>query len=453
MGQGMIQKLVDVLMNIAQSLGVECACAEVERIAVMVHRIMSYQSRQFHTLEHVFGFQEGADAITMLAAIFHDVIYRQVDGGLPPETEAMLAPFLVEEAGGTRLSFKAGKGDRAFELCRRIFGIEDENKVYPPGGLNEFLSALAMAKIVQGHFPEKVVIAVMVCIEASIPFRGTDAAGRTIGEALEGRIAAARADGFIDITEQEGIGMVRRAMTFANVDVKDFADDDPAHFLSNTWKLLPESNAPLRNPGAFSIREYRIALQKMLGFFRFLRPANIYHSFRGVPDDAEMKRLEKKAAVNLLLAENYLKAKLLAIGLLEAISSVTGGDVPVALFMGDIPSDGRDPESLADFLAIPAPVKEAEDDNLYLLLKDGRLGESSFDLRNSPLALYLYMRFSPEKWERLTKEAEAYFSDKLPLEDFLERFGDNVLKEVYSACGKMVPTRLKLFQARMARLK
>ncbi len=452
MGQGMIQKLVEVLMNIARSLGVECACADVERIAVMVHRIMSYQSRQFHTLEHVFGFQEGADAITMLAAIFHDVIYRQVDGGLPPETEAMLAPFLVEEGGRTRLSFEAGKNDRAFELCRSVFGIEDERKDYPPGGLNEFLSALTMAKIVQGLLPEKVEIAVIVCIEASIPFRGPDAAGRSVGEALEARLAAARAAGIMDVTEEEARGMVVRAMAFANVDVQDFADDDPAHFLSNTWKLLPESNAPLRNPGAFSIKEYRIALQKMLGFFRFLKPGNIYHSFRGVPDAAAMRTLETKASVNLLLAENYLKAKILAIGLLEAISSVTGGDVPVALFMGDIPSDGNDPESLADFLEIPAPPKAAGVDNLYLLLKDGRLGESSFDLRNSPLALYLYMRFLPEKWERLTKEAEAYFSDGLDGEEFLERFGGAVLAEVFTACSKMVPTRSKLFRERIAKL-
>ncbi len=452
MGQGMIQKLVDVLMNIARELGVECACAEVERIAVMVHRIMSYQSRQFHTLEHVFGFQEGADAITMMAAIFHDVIYRQVDGGLPPETESMLSPFLIDEGGRTRLSFAAGSGDRAFELCCRVFGIEDEAKDYPPGGLNEFLSALAMAKIVRGHFPEKTVLAVIVCIEASIPFRGPDSAGRSVGEALEARLMAARADGIIDCTEEEARRMVERAMAFANVDVKDFSDDDPAHFLSNTWKLLPESNAPLRNPGAFSIKEYRIALQKMLGFFRFLKPNTLYHSFRGVPDAAEMRRLEKKAAVNLLLAENYLKAKLLAIGLLEAISSVTGGDVPVALFMGDIPSDGRDPESLADFLEIPVPAEAAEEDNLYLLLKDGRLGESTFDLRNSPLALYLYMRFLPEKWERLTKEAESFFSGGLSAEALLERFGGPMLKELYSACGKMVPTRATLFRERLAKI-
>ena len=95
----------------------------------------------------------------------------------------------------------------------------------------------------------------------------------------------------------------------------------------------------------------------------------------------------------------------------------------------------------------------AEDDNLYLLLKDGRLGESSFDLRNSPLALYLYMRLSPEKWERLTKEAESYFSDKLTVQEFLERFGDAVIKEVYSGCCEMVTTPQKFFQERLARLK
>ena len=65
MGQGMIQKLIGVLMNISASLGAACACAETERIAVMVHRVMSFQARQFHTLEHVFGFLDDADAVVL----------------------------------------------------------------------------------------------------------------------------------------------------------------------------------------------------------------------------------------------------------------------------------------------------------------------------------------------------------------------------------------------------
>ena len=48
--------------------------------------------------------------------------------------------------------------------------------------------------------------------------------------------------------------MIHRAIAFANIDVKDFALDDPGRFLSNTWKLLPESNVPLRSRGGFSTK-------------------------------------------------------------------------------------------------------------------------------------------------------------------------------------------------------
>jgi hypothetical protein len=451
MGQGMIQKLIGVLMNISESLGSKCACAETEKIAVIVHRIMSFQARQFHTLEHVFGFLDGADAITALAAIFHDLIYRQVDGGLPPETAALLAPYMVEKSGKTRLADDIAGKDRPFELCRRIFGFENGRELDPLDGLNEFLSALTLAKLTEGHFPEKAVIGSIVCIEASIPFRGPDAQGRSVGEALEARLTEARTEKFLELSEEEIRTMVHRAIAFANVDVKDFALDDPGVFLSNTWKLLPESNVPLRNRSGFSIHEYRVALGNMLNFFLSLNPAQIYHSYQGTPDDAEMSRLESKARLNLLCSETYLKAKLLAVGLLEAIAEVTGGDAPLALFMGDLSHDGTDHESLMQHLEIREDTAWLDGGNaVYRLLKDGRLDESSFDLRNSPLALYLYTRIKPAAWGKLTKDAEAYFSHGITAEAFIDCFESSILKEVLAACAYMVPTRQSLFQKRIA---
>ncbi|MEI6875441.1 MAG: hypothetical protein WCL50_09980, partial [Spirochaetota bacterium] len=95
---------------------------------------------------------------------------------------------------------------------------------------------------------------------------------------------------------------VSRAIAFANHDVRDFALEDPGEFLSNTWRLLPESNASLRRKGSFSIREYRIALQKMLGFFKSLSPDFIFHQFEDRPASEALAAMRERAKRNLDLA-------------------------------------------------------------------------------------------------------------------------------------------------------
>ena len=56
---------------------------------------------------------------------------------------------------------------------------------------------------------------------------------------------------------------VCRAVRVGNRDVENFSDNDAARFLDNTWKLLPESNPALHSPMVYTVRDYRIALQKM----------------------------------------------------------------------------------------------------------------------------------------------------------------------------------------------
>jgi hypothetical protein len=442
MGQGMIHKLIDIFLNTSKAMGAKCDCADMEGMAIMVHRVMSYQSRQFHTLEHVFGFLEGADAETALAAVFHDLIYFQVDAGLPPEVAPLLDRYLVDAGGALRLAADIPESDRTFHICLAIFGFQAGNALKPFGGLNEFLSALVMMKALENHLPRRESIAIATCVEASIPFRGLNAAGRSVGEVLEGRLEALRRSGDLEAGQSEVLAMVHRAIAFGNKDVRDFSVDDPGQFLTNTWKLLPESNAALRSKGTFSIREYRVALEKMQGFFRSLAPETVYHSYRGLPVSEESARLEEAARRNIAYALAYMRAKLLAVGLLEAVALVSGGDAPMAMFMGDLPADGSEQESLINYLPkVDAPPWLDTSNSVYRLLKDGRLDESSFDLKNSPFALYLYHRLEPSVWGARSKEAEKFFVGSITAAEFLSKFETTFLGEIFGACASMLPTR------------
>jgi len=248
--------------------------------------------------------------------------------------------------------------------------------------------------------------------------------------------------------------MVHRAVAFANHDISDFDMDDPAIFLSNTWKLLPETNYALRVKGAYSVGEYRKALYGMMAFFRSLKSECVYHDFRGVPSPDRMEAHRAKVGQNLKWAIQYLRAKLLAVALIEAVAKLSGGDAPVSLFMGDLPYDGVARDTLLTHLPpaeTPAWLDAAHP--VVRLLRDGRLEDSNFDLRNSPLALWLYLRLTPDAWGVLDRGAESFFLGKKDAEAFLAEFPSPVMEELLAALAVMVPTRKERLDALGASLK
>src|SRR6202012_3888745 len=76
---------------------------------------------------------------------------------------------------------------------------------------------------------------------------------------------------------------LRRAVRVGNRDVENFAENDPARFLDNTWKLLPESNPALHSPMVYTVRDYRIALQKMEAFLAWLPAERVFHTWAEGP--------------------------------------------------------------------------------------------------------------------------------------------------------------------------
>lgn len=449
MGLGMIHRLIGLMLDVSRDEGVHCTCDDMEQIAVMVHRIMSYQSRQFHTLEHVFGFVgENSDSQTVLAAIFHDLIYYQVDDGIQPMVRDLVLSVVEPSGAGMRLRADLPQSDAMFHLCRKLFGFAEGQLLLPFTGLNEFLSALIFLRLLDGHLPVRELVAVTVCIEASIPFRGVNAAGRGMGEELEWRLRGLAGEGLAELTPDAIGEMVRRAIDFANADVRDFALADAGRFLNNTWKLLPELNAALRWAGTFTIKEYRQAIAKMMGFFKSLLPENIFHEYRGWPGTQDFRRLVDGARRNLAVAESYMQAKLLAISLLESIALVSGKDAPVALFMGDLPGGAEKADTLDMFLPKPElPAWVDPNAAVYHLLKTGRMESSAFDLKNSPLALFLYCRIEPAAWSRLEESCAEYCADRIGPEDYLLSWPAEIRGQVIKACARMVQTRRDVLEA------
>jgi hypothetical protein len=220
-------------------------------------------------------------------------------------------------------------------------------------------------------------IAVAACIEQTIPFRAKPVAN------LRDRLVQ------LGIQGPELDEILERAVRVGNRDVANFADNDPASFLDNTWKLLPESNPALHSPMVYTVHDYRVALQKMESFLAVLPADRVFHTWGNEPRPEIHARRVARTTGNLELAVRYLRAKLYSIALVEAVAELTGGDVPLDYFMGGVKDRERpDMKRIENYLPHLGTAADL-DPPLQRLLADGRASESSFDTKPSPVGAFL----------------------------------------------------------------
>jgi len=439
---GSIQQLVSVCEQAFVCLQIPVSSEELEELAITIHRSMSIEARHFHTPEHVLHLANAADPIQSLAALFHDIVYYQVDRGFSPEIYGCISPYILEVEGEIWLVEAQDQNDRLFRITMDLFGLSPGQKLSTHAGSNEFLSALVMAKRLEKLVPEKILLQAIVYIEATIPFRGKNTQDISPFETLAQRLGEISRAYQIPMKAAEIDDTICGAVAFANRDVDSFAEKDASVFLDGTWKLLPETNETLRSGRIYSIKEYRRALEKMGGFLGYLNPENVFHSYKGMPNEADFREMVKLAYQNIATAREYLSIKLLAIAVLEALADLTGGDAPLSLFTGDIQLNGDDTHRYDGFMPLPdTPKKPDQSSVIYKLLDSGRASETAFDMRNSPLAFFMYSQLPQEQISLLLAIAKEMFAGNLEPRAFLQRLDASLVAAVARACSATVMTR------------
>jgi hypothetical protein len=437
---GTIHRTIALLHDALRALHAEMPLSEVERVAVMINQGMTAGARSFHTPEHVFDLVHPGRPHGTLAALFHDLVYYQVDQGFVPQVASVLQPRIAASDGGLRITSDA-QDDRLLSLTMAVFGFVSGQPLPPFGGMNEFLSALVMNRTLGHVVGEADLLRATACIEATIPFRRPAADGTTPAQALEERLAAAAASLGLGLSPSQLTDAVRLAVVFANGDVANFADREVTRFLDNTWKLLPETNPLLRFQGVYSVKSYRSALQKMEGFLQTLDPNTIFARHGGVPTEKEYRQKLKRAERNVITARAYLGIKLLTAAILEALAEISGGDAPMSLFMGDIGAKGPG-SRLEDHLPeYRAPNAVVLDITLHDLLAHGRASASSFDLQNSPLSLFIYLHLGTEGFRDFLGAARRMFDGALDARAFLDTLPRGLVIGIAEGCAKMAFTR------------
>ncbi len=443
--EGMLQKLINVFRGSFERLGAPVGLDVLEDQAVLIHKAMTVQTRNYHNLEHVFNLIDEEDPIQTLAALYHDIVYYQVDLGFLPQIRLIISSYIREQSGSFLLVRSPDPEDELYGLTLAVFGRQPGQSLSPANGLNEFLSALVMNKKLGWILPEKDLLKITLCIEATIPFRGPSVDGEDYSYTLARRAGLATEKRGLPLDQEQIEQSVKLAVEFANRDVENFAEPDASCFLDTTWKLLPELNVPLRSSDVYTICEYRQALQGMENFLTNLSPEVVFHHYRGVPPEETYRQMVQRAGRNIETAREYLRVKLVAQAILEALAELTGGDAPLTLFMGDLPHEGVRPPRLEDYLPdtrMPGWVEA--DAPVYKILAAGRRGILGFDLKTAPTSLFLYKRLKPEAITRLLDLARQMFSGQLSSGEFLAQVEPGVRAAIARACAEMVFTRREL---------
>mmetsp|Transcript_8876 Transcript_8876/g.14776 ORF Transcript_8876/g.14776 Transcript_8876/m.14776 type:complete len:480 (-) Transcript_8876:39-1478(-) len=435
-----IGRLILGIRDCLAKLGAEATNIQLEEWAIFIHESMSSSSRNYHSVKHVFDLADGwDDPIGVLSAYFHDCIYYDVDGGLSA-CQAVILKNVMETRDGDKILLNQDPEDELLELCMIIFGFRPDQVVTT--GLNEFLSALIAVRELQEVMSKPILSKIVCCIEATIAFR-TKIDGETALDRLYDRMVKANVTCKLGLSEEELVEAVQRAALLSNRDLGNFGSQDRAYFLDNTWSLLPELNKSLRDNYCYTVAEFQLAVVKMNGFFTFfLKEDMIFSSFRGVPSQEVIQVLEVQARRNLEIARTYVGAKVLSVSLLAAFAELTGGDAPMSLFMGDLPSRLHVSRRLEDYLPITLEGcgHNQCDPEVYNILAHGRTSETSFDIRQSPLAAYLYGCMGSEgvaaalsgiKLHPMTKETAKELLKKLP-RDAVLRVAQNMAKVALS---------------------
>lgn len=456
MAETTIQKLVDLIEKALLDLKVNSSQEFIESTAILVHEGMSGPYRRFHTTEHVFQVTDPqGDPILVLAALFHDLVYYNVDRGLMERVVEIVSPYITVELEQVFIRRRGPANDQVLPPVMAAFGFEYGQLLTPFAGLNEFLSAVVFMKVFSPILSLKECVGVIACIEGSQPFRAKDDSGKTCFDHLETRIMKLNRTRNYGLSEKEVVDLVKKSVQFANLDVQNFSCENVAEFLDNTWKLLPENNSYLLTNKVYTIKNYRMALEKMEIFFNRINIADIYHSYKNIPHIKELQKMQEQANKNVELAKFYLAGRLLATGLLEILCMSTGGDAPVLMIMGNNSRENVEPKYEFNDLINKIPVPLAPDINakvLELLEFEADL-VSVLDFRKTPLAAFVYKCVGQVKMLEHLNYLKEYFVGNLSSDECLLKMDPYLVSSIAEVCAEMISTRRGRFLSWADRVK
>lgn len=446
--QHYISKCHAELKSAVSALGGDAASPRLESLSALIIQSMTGPWRSFHTPEHIFEVGAGGAPVEVVAALFHDLVYAQVDSGIHVNLARYVAVYVREGDKGLVIDPMDGAPAQDLELVMTLFGFTRGQVLSPFAGLNEFLSALLAVRVLEGILSKPVCAQIAACIEATVPFRSPQADGKNCSQVLLERLKLANQNHALGLDDAACLETVLMGVRVSNRDIGNFASEHPSEFLNNTWNLIPETNHDLVSTNTYTVKGYRTSLQKMEGFLGFLQPAAVFRQFAQEPSDQEHQRRLDLTSRNLEVARLYLRLKLVSITLIESLSLTLGEEVSLSSIMGKLPGKMDFPIQFENYLpkiANPYQAQNQQEKIVMDLLETGRSADSVHDARHSPVASYLVKSLGIPASMQLLEHARAYFAGKLSGAELLAQTHPQVVQGLRHAMVEVFKRRAELF--------
>ena len=460
----------------------------LERIAIILDRVLSQESRHYHNVAHVFEISAGASPLQVLASFFRDAIKTTIDSNnnnpgadrfdhqtknISCDTQnqshhEFLRNFFVDNDGSStkNLIIRPDLSDSRDLLLTAIFGFKPGDNLNARKewqGIDMFLSALMATRILKDALSIKLTAQLCACIEATIPFRS-----RSQLEVLHKRVVACNSSLQLGMTTEEMTSLVQQACDLWNRLVGNMASEDPAIFLDHTWRLLPEHERTLQRKTLYTLNDYYSAILAMDRFLSWLSRCSqysndnsnnhvVYLAYEGIPTSSELHFFHERFQSNATVALSYSRARLLSVAVVLAMAHLTGGDGPKSYFFGDIPSLNRLSVELGDLVPTTTNTVHpmCNKQVLELLQSDERrLMDVGFDNRNTGVAAFVYAQLGEDELQRLVlkfcepRMTESSFMSLLQAMPLAQ-----VVEPILKAFGFMTVTREPATSKLLAELK
>lgn len=411
--EDMVGQVKKALRCSLQALQQACACPdsqELERLAYLVYDSMSTSNRLYHSVKHALELIEHMtyeeQPIPVLAALFHDLIYLSVDKCILPVQETLIGDLVCvhNQPNGTMTYHVSlpprDTWDGALHMVDAIFGGLKTDKGC---NVNEYLSALAAVRgLYQTLRESKHLLALVACIEASVPFRPTQPDGKTPMDFLFQRLKKyVSLHGTVlhglacRLSDGELVAIVQQAAFFANCDLGCFSSRDFYFFLDTSWKLLPEWWPPLCEP-QHHIQDIFRALVILSSRYQSTPVDALFQSFSDVPSSGIIADKRQVARHNIQTAREYTLVRLMGVGtVIDALQSTLPSlERKVQDMGGGAVFWNRFNSACWKMIHILTTVSsgqesEEESDGGLKMLVQGRRTSYAWDAALSPWAIYI----------------------------------------------------------------
>src|SRR6478735_1089596 len=98
-----VHEIVNALWRALHQLGRDVETAEIEQWGFSIHAALSAPGREFHNHDHVIEIASTGDPLEIIAALYHDAVYIQVDQGPPRSMKAEMDTCLQQTDTGWRV--------------------------------------------------------------------------------------------------------------------------------------------------------------------------------------------------------------------------------------------------------------------------------------------------------------------------------------------------------------